>query len=199
MLGTKNMTIGLLLCVLGVAVMAASHFTELPQLILKGAYGAITIGAIQFIIGILHSFVYQATDEGLHADDAPVSAMALIRCMVAVSIADGHLDESEIEATGKIYNQLTGSTMNEETIRDIAQDMQDNNSSVPEELSRIKNVLDKDLKHKIIKASLFILAADGRVDEEEEKILEDIRKGLGVSSGKFNTMKEKFLTAKGLS
>lgn len=200
MLGSQKMTYGLLLCVVGAAILAGGQYKDLPEFSNYIGYGVLGVGALLFVLGILFGFVHQATDgRQLHHDDAAVSAMALIRCMIAVSVADGHLDDSEIATTAKIYRQLTGSAMDEQTIRDAADEMKAQGASVSEELANIKSILNGDLRRKIVKASLFILAADGHMDEKEEEILEDIRKGLGMSSMKFNAMKQKFLESKDLS
>ncbi|GJL84898.1 MAG: hypothetical protein DHS20C02_06730 [Micavibrio sp.] len=200
MLGANKMMIGLLLCVFGVAIMVAKHYVDIPHVVTLFAFGAITVGGILFILGLLFSvFVHAKGEKGIHRDDAAVSAMALIRCMIATSIADDHLDDREIKTIAKIYTQLTGSPMNEETIRETADHMKQEGTDILGELANIKDIMDKDLKTKILKASLFILAADGVVNENEEYILEAIRRGLGISKMKFKGIKTKFLSSKDLS
>ncbi len=200
MLGAKNMTLGLLLCVLGVALLVGAHYAGLEGWGSKIAYAVIVVGGLLFVAGLLHSIIHHfAAPKGVHQDDAAVSAMALIRCMVAISIADDHLDNEEIRTITKIYTQLTGSDMEEDVVREAAEDMQREGIGISEELAHIKNIIDKGLKGKIVKASLFILAADGVVDQKEEEILEEIRTSLGIPKGKFNAVKEKFLASRGLS
>ncbi len=201
MLGANKMMIGLLLCVFGVLVIVTTHYTSMPDLVNLIAYGTIAVGGILFVLGLLYSMLHHGTGKkkGVHQDDTAISATALIRCMIATSIADGHLHDNEVTTIAKIYTQLTGSPMDENTIRETADHMEEEGSDILTELANIKGILDDNLKNKILKASLFILAADGVVEKDEEVILGAIRKGLGISKGKLKSARKKILTAKGLS
>jgi uncharacterized tellurite resistance protein B-like protein len=201
MLGVKNMMFGLIACVLGVAVIFGAKAGQLnmPWIDYIG-YGALGLGGVLFVIGLLHTIVhYSQSNKGLHRADVSAMSLALIRSMIAMSIADGNLDDAELKTIAKIYAQLTGTEIDEDTIRDTAEHMKSEGVSIADEMKNAKTVLDKDLKNKIVKAALYILAADGVMEEGEEAILEEIRAGLGISKAALETTKEKFLTAKGIA
>ena len=76
--------------------------------------------------------------------------------------------------------------------------MMDSGVDIMTELRNTQASLDKESKDKIIIASLYILAADGVMDEGEELFLEDIRDGLKVPLARFNKIKKSFLASRSL-
>lgn len=201
MLGANQMMIGLLLCVFSVAAITAGQYAALPEIINVVFYACVVVGGVLFIMGLALSVFHHGIgmQKGLHSGDATVSAMALIRCMIATSVADGHLHDEEIATILKIYTQLTGSRMDESTVREAAAHMQSEGTDIIGELANIKSILDNDLKLKIIRSSLYILAADGALSEDEEFIIDAIREGLGISKMKFKGIKASFLESKNLA
>lgn len=196
----RSKTIGILLFATGMALVVGAHYggfkTHMVTLVL---YATMLVGLVMFFAGMANSFFSQVKKQtSIHHDDGTVAAMALIRCMIAICIADDHLDEREIKMIAKIYKQLMGNEMDEETIVNAAEDMQREETDITSELASINNTLYDELRTKILKASLYILAADGIVDKREEDMLEEIRKGLGYSRGKLQRAKEKFLSERGL-
>ena len=157
------------------------------------------VGLLIFVSGMLTSFLFQVKKKkSIHHDDGTIAATALIRCMIAICIADEELDEREIKMISKIYKQLMNTEMAEDEILYAAEEMQREETTIGEELAHINNTLYDDLRTKILKASLYILTADGSVDVREEQMLEEIRKGLKYSKGKLERAKKAFFAERGL-
>ncbi len=196
MLSTKILGTGLLLLVLG--LLSASSYsvgivTE-PMAFTIGAISAI-IGVVTVVIGFLALAGGEFGKRDLmEAGDSAVFTVGLIRCMVAISVADNHLDDAEVVQIAKIYKHLTKTDIGADLIKQTADDMMESKSNIQDELVSIKPTLTKDLKEKIIIASLYILAADGEMDERELLMLDDIREGLGLPLKRVEKMKADFLS-----
>ncbi|MGH1378681.1 MAG: TerB family tellurite resistance protein [Alphaproteobacteria bacterium] len=201
MLSTKMLGTGTIIMVLGVFLIGSYMFgfTTNPMASLTGWFMA--FGG--FIFMMLGFFSLAGGEFGkkdlLHAGDSSAFSVALIRCMVAISIADEHLDDSEITEIARIYKHLLKVETNEETIRNTADEMLEYGVDIKAELSTTSKTLNKELKEKLITASLLILAADGDMDEGELIMLDDIRLGLGMSLSKLNRIKAKFLSRRELN
>lgn len=196
----RTKTIGILVtapAIVGVLAIQFFHIEhELLQLIV---YSALVVGLCIFITGIMGAVTFAAkSNKSIHQQDAAVAASALMRCMIAVCASDNDLDDREINMIIKIYKQLMDSEITADDIRQAASQMQASEIDIEEELSQISGTLYTDLKGKILKASLYILAADGQVDPREEEVLEKIRKGLGYSKGKLERAKAAFFEEHGL-
>lgn len=198
--GPKLIGYGIIIALLGFVMFTLYHFNVIQQdYMMTGAKVLGGIGATLFILGFLMSFKKGVTGEKqIHQQDAAISAVGLMRSMIAVSIADDHLDDSEIAIIQKIYKQLMGTDMSKELIIEAADEMKTQGIGITEELERIRGTLPPDLKLKIVKASLYILAADGVLDEAEERVMTQIREGLRLPKGKFEKIKKKFLESRQL-
>ena len=105
--------------------------------------------------------------------------------MVAMSVADGKLDEEEIEVISQIYEQLTGTTLESKLIRETADEMQKHDFSISDALVQVQGQIDRSTKQLIVKAAYFVMAADSEVDEEEKKLLSEIAGSLRISDTEF--------------
>lgn len=201
MLSTKMLGTGTIIMVLGVCLIGSYmfNFTINPMVSLTGWFMA--FGG--FIFMMLGFFSLAGGEFGkkdlLHAGDSNAFSVALIRCMVAISIADDHLDDSEITEIARIYAHLLKVETSEETIRNTASEMLEYGVDIKAELSTTSKTLNKELKEKLITASLLILAADGDMDEGELIMLDDIRLGLGMSLSKLDKIKSNFLSRRELT
>jgi uncharacterized tellurite resistance protein B-like protein len=132
-------------------------------------------------------------NKTLHAGDSNVFSVGLLRCMLAITIADDKIMDSEIASLTKIYKHLTGSNVDEETVRYTAEGMLEDGADIKTELETIRPVLNKVLRQQMIIASLYVLAADGDMNDDELIMLDDIREGLGMSMGQCESIKKNFL------
>ncbi|MFP4098073.1 MAG: TerB family tellurite resistance protein, partial [Alphaproteobacteria bacterium] len=181
MIGIKLLSLGMALLVIGLGCIAAHsmemvEFSGLPVL---GA--AITVIGVGIMVAGIFATLGSAVGDhrrGIHAGDGAVFSVGLLRCMLAIIIADKHVDEAEIEQTARVYKHLTGTAMDKDTIRNTANALVEEGTDINTELQNIAPTLGKNPKKQIVIASLYILAADGHMDERELSVLENIREGL---------------------
>ncbi len=193
MAGMKVLAAGILVALLGGGFFGGYHFFELAEQYYKIGIALLVLGAIGFLSG-LGLLVYALRDPmGVHAQDANASFMALLRCMVAMSIADGQLDDEEIEGIVEVYETLTENELEPETVIEIAESMMGEELVLRKELENMRVVLTTDLKEKIVRASFYILAADGVVSAREKELLKEIRTGVGLSKARYLFLKREFI------
>ena len=201
MVNANILKYGLFLLVCGLAMVGAymSEITVEPVIYTIGGICAI-LGLVLMGAGFLTivGFEYMPK-KGIREGDQNIFSTALLRCMLAISIADNILDDSEVTELRKIYKYLTQTDIEEQTIRDTAQDMMENDTSIETELSVLVDNIDIQHKEKLIIASLYILAADGDMDERELLMLDDIREGLNLSIAHVERVKKEFLSKRDLN
>ncbi|MGH1456587.1 MAG: TerB family tellurite resistance protein [Alphaproteobacteria bacterium] len=201
MVGTKILGGGVAILIFGLALVGAHSLQIIahPFVFAGGIISAI-IGVVLMITG----FVTLAGSEympktGIRSGDQNAFSIALLRCMLAISIADDVLDDDEITELQKVYKHLTKNEIGTDIIRDTAQHMMEQDTSIQTELSTMVGTLDKASKDKLIIASLYILAADGDMDERELIMLDEIRLGLKMSVGAVEKIKKDFLSKRELT
>jgi tellurite resistance protein len=188
---------GLITAVIGGILFGLAHAYDTEPWVLLAAYGLLGIGGIIFVAGF-GLLVYALRDPiGVHEQDAVASFTALVRCMVAMSIADERLDDDEVDTICEIYETLTGSELDRDFVIDIAETMAADGADIRTELLRVNSILTTDMKEKIIRASFFILAADGIIEKAEEELLDNIRKGLEFPKMRYLKLKQEFLAEHG--
>lgn len=183
MISTKILGTGTTLLIIGVLSLGAYLFglAEDPLFFTLGSFSAF-VGFVTMVLGFFSLAGGEFGKKDLmEAGDSAVFTVGLIRCMIAISVADDYLDDTEILQISKIYKHLTKTEISDDVIRQTAADMQEIGFKIEDELETIKPTLNRELKEKIVIASLYILAADGDMDERELIMLDDIREALGIS------------------
>ncbi len=195
MISTKVLGTGTFLFVAGMLAIGAYTLKVVPDpnVFAVGA-GSALLGVVLMGLGFL-TLAGKAVipQSGIHNADSAAFSIGLIRCMLAISIADDYLDDDEVAQIAKIYKHLTGAAIAEETIRDTAAEMQQYGINIENELKNVAPSLDNDLKEKLVIASLFILTADGDMDEDEWIMLDDIRLGIGMSLKQVDKIQRNFM------
>lgn len=103
--------------------------------------------------------------------------------MVQMMMADGAIDDSEIETARQIYRRATGTELSESTLRSEAKSLGwRSESKLLESLSSLSGALNAHGKEMIVKVALWIAAADGRFEDEEQSLLFRIGEAMDMSS-----------------
>jgi tellurite resistance protein len=111
-----------------------------------------------------------------------------MQAMIAVCIADGNVQDEEIEIIAKIYKQVFGYSLEVEWIKKTANTMLSNNFDIGEALDDKNEIIETSLKPLILKAACFVAAADKVIDEKERKCLAAIATGLGMTKQEMSTV-----------
>ena len=103
----------------------------------------------------------------------------ILRAMVAMAGADGHLDSREVSLIQEIYEDCTGKALAADAVARAAQE--NTEAEFRDSLVAITPSLDHITKDEILCAAYRVLLADNRVAGEERKELHDMAKALKVS------------------
>ncbi|MCB1592245.1 MAG: TerB family tellurite resistance protein [Alphaproteobacteria bacterium] len=200
MSGNQSTAAGIVFLILGVLAIGLYQAQVVSNpMVMGGGSISLALGGFLLIFGRFGAaFKEYAPPSGIHRGDTAIFSHTLIRCMIAITVADDVLEDDEIKAVRSIYKRVTGSDISAKLVTDTAQGMMDSGVDIMTELRNTQASLDKESKDKIIIASLYILAADGVMDEGEELFLEDIRDGLKVPLARFNKIKKSFLASRSL-
>ena len=199
--GIRVLAAGITLLILGfIAIGAYQTHSVTDPLVMTGGSVALGVGVLLTLLGFLSSVFQEFSPKtGIHRGDTAIFSHTLIRCMIAITVDDNELEDEEVKAVASVFKRVTGSPVGEKIIRETAGEMMESGVDIISELKNTQSSLDKSSKEKIIIASLYILAADGIMDEGEEMFLEDIRDGLKVPMGRFNKIKKDFLASRNLT
>jgi len=180
--GSKNMLIGALWAIGGTLVTVVTYSAASGGGTYVVTYGAIAVGGIQFLVGLFQYLGYQMKgEEGKQEVHAEASLRAILRAMMATAAADGEIEDSEVDSIATIYEQIFGATLEENWIRENAEQMLKDDFDIYEAISDEKDIIDPNIIPLVFQASYFVAAADGTIDDNESKILMKIANALGMS------------------
>lgn len=91
--------------------------------------------------------------------------------MLATSVADGEVDEDELEAIAEIYLQIFGGELESSWIQDTARLMLSDEYDIGKTLAGNEVLIEDSMKPVILRAAYFVAAADGKVDDREKDLL----------------------------
>lgn len=83
--------------------------------------------------------------------------------------ADGKVDDEEIKMIADLVKQMTNKEINEDELKSISDNLK--NESVDQYLTNFKDLLGEQQKKNIIEALYYVASADGKVEDDEMKLL----------------------------
>lgn len=193
--GAKNIVLGLVFMAAGSAVLVALDFGG--GLLEWGGWGLAALGFVVFAGG-----VYQAVgpgSAGLDAEQAYKSsstARLLMQSMLTTALADGHLEESELEAIAEACEEVVHEHLDPKSIRRIAEIVEKRGDAILEEIRYEGKMLNLDARKAIIDACVLVLMVDGDIDVRETAAVQVIGEQLGFSDAETQSMIDAALPAK---
>jgi uncharacterized tellurite resistance protein B-like protein len=114
----------------------------------------------------------------------------LLACMLAATLADGAIQEAEIDAMAAVYTDLMGHPPDPTALRQAAAAMarQAAAGSSPAEavlagLLRERSRLDDNARGLILESVFRVVAANGRIEPGEDRFLRAVAQALAISAG----------------
>ena len=117
----------------------------------------------------------------------PTEADWILKAMVAVAAADGRLNAPEVGLIQKVYQELTGRSVDVSGLV-LAVQAYATKRDVLVELSVAAGSISRETKEEIIRAAYRTLLVDKRIAEEERKRLKDIAAALQISEIHFEAI-----------
>ena len=119
-----------------------------------------------------------------HGDRTAIRVRHLmLSCMVAVTLADGEIEEPEMASMAEAYAGLMGEQPDPELLRSLVQASQDPFESLLERLRRELPLLDDNGRELILESAFRVACADGEIEVEEDQLLRAIARALAINEG----------------
>ena len=106
---------------------------------------------------------------------------AIKRVMVQMMLADGHIDDQEIETIREVYQKLSGVALTRIDVEGEIHDAKGDGRTVVDYLRNLAGTLNANGKEMVVRASLLVAAADGEFQREEQDFVSEVGKALEVS------------------
>jgi tellurite resistance protein len=111
---------------------------------------------------------------------------AIKRTMVMMMLADGAVDEAEVQTIRDIFGKIAGRAIERAEVEQEIQAARGDRRGVEEYLGELVGSLNEKGKELVVKAAFFVAAADGKFDESEKQLLGRVAKSLQMTSAHFN-------------
>ena len=151
--------------------------------------------AIMFISGLIAAWgLLLLITQQLHSHRDEVKAkwgltgLACFDVMVHMSMADGHLDETEIAVISSISSHLFGRKASDSEIKGAAKEVVNSKRPIEFVLQGLNNRLNSQQKGLIIKAALYLINADGKVTASEQEMLARVVSALNISTNELTDL-----------
>jgi len=187
MQGVKNIAIGLILMLAGAGLIMAFDLGE--GTMKWGAWGLAGMGAV-----LLAGGVYQAAGPGSAGLDAhkpyksSSTARLLMQSMLSTALADGHLDDEEVETIVEACEEVVHEHLDPNSIRELAEVVEGKGDQILDEIRYEGQMLNISARRAIIDACILVLKADGEVDSRETRAVRLIAEQLGFSDEQTTAM-----------
>ncbi|MGD8600327.1 MAG: TerB family tellurite resistance protein [Gemmatimonadota bacterium] len=124
------------------------------------------------------------TSEQLAEEYAEAAQLAMLRVM----LADGHIDEEEVQTVCAVYRQITGDDVSAEVIRAKAAIAQSQGRDLQAALRDLALYLTDQAKVAVLQAAVAVAAADGHFEDEEKVLVSGIAEALGLTEDQLREM-----------
>ena len=112
--------------------------------------------------------------------------VAVKQIMIAVCLADGTVDDTEVVRIQAIYERLTGTRVGEQDLREEIAEVSKGAVPLFELVERLAGQLNESGKETAISSAYLIAAADGEVDADEMALIQQIAERMGMSPAHLN-------------
>ena len=116
---------------------------------------------------------------------------AVKRVMVLMMLADGKIEDSEMETIQLIYGKLAKSELTKEALEKEVGEAKSDGRGLRAYLSSLVGSLNDSGKETVVKAAYFVASADGHVSTEETNLLAELASALEMSPAQFKAIVDK--------
>lgn len=120
--------------------------------------------------------------------------VAIKRVMVMMCLADGVVDDEEIETIKQVYGRIAKRPISDEEVSNEIVEAMQSKDTVGDFLGAVAPRLNDAGKEMVIKAAFFVAAADGEFQDEEQELLAEIGQALELRPGHVNRILDELLS-----
>lgn len=152
------------------------YFIPLIPLNKLGEYVECRTCKSTYDIGIL-DYDPNAIAEQLEAE----YQIAIKAVMIHILLADGVIDDAEVDEVTKIYQELTGIRLGVRAVHEEIANVKNGGGSLSNYLGHVQGRLNDSGKESVIKAAVMVALADGEFQQEEQVLVAQIGADLGMT------------------
>lgn len=175
--GIKNIILGLVLAAAGGMGLAAFDLGD--SAVNYGLWGLVACGAV-----LLAGGAYQALGPGAAGADAAeiyksdTIARLVMQSTITTALADGPLDEEEIEMIATACESVVHERLDRASIQRVAELIDKRHSDILHEIHSEGRMLNPGARKAVIDACILVLTADHKVDVRQTAAVHDIARQL---------------------
>jgi uncharacterized tellurite resistance protein B-like protein len=122
----------------------------------------------------------------------------IIRVALQMMMADGVIADQEVETIQNIYTQLSGGTLSEAEIFDAARSLgHSSERELLDYLSTLSMAMNDKGREQVYQSAYWIAGSDGRLEDEEEALLNRIADALGLSEAHARVLRDAMTVRRG--
>lgn len=106
---------------------------------------------------------------------------AIKKVMIHMLLADGVIDNAEVNTVLEVYHRITGSHIEKATLLDEISAIEKSKEDFSDTLLNLQGCLNDEGKEMVVKSALYVALADGEFQEEEKTMLTKIGTDLGMT------------------
>ena len=104
-----------------------------------------------------------------------------MQSMLTTALADGHIDDEEVEAIVVACEEVVHEHLDPDSIRQLAELVEEKGDAILNEIRYEGKMLNRDARKAVINACVAVLMADGKIDVRETAAVNMIGEQLGFS------------------
>lgn len=180
--GSKNILVGLIIFVIGAFITFATYSAAGGGGRYVVAYGAIAVGAGQFLYGLVQLMSGESSGsvDQVLANATP-EFKALLRTWITASEIDGPLDADKIYIMRDMAFKLTGDEPYATTIKDVAAAMKKEKIKTADYLRHAQFDLSLQTRQLLVRTSMTLLESQKASHEPATQFINEIAEALGLT------------------
>ena len=120
------------------------------------------------------------------------------RVLVAMMVADGDVDPEELATIRSVYAAMTGEQVEADTLLSEAARLQAEGATLRSCLAALADDLPAASKRKVLAAAFAVATADGFVLDEEDELLAEVGRSIGLDEGEYKAALHDLMTGRGV-
>jgi tellurite resistance protein len=179
MQGAKNIILGSICLAAGSGLMVA---VDLGDILSYGVWSLIAVGAVMLASGLYQLAGPSSAGVDAHqAYQSSSTARLLMQSMLTTALADGHIDDEEVEAIVDACEEVVHEHLDPDSVRQLAVLIEGKGDAILNEIRYEGKMLNLAAKKAVINACIMVLMADGKTDVREMAAVNAIGEQLGFS------------------
>lgn len=130
--------------------------------------------------------VLESSPETARAEFHPT----MKRIMIMMLLADGDIDNNEIEMIKGVYAKVAGYMLTDEEIREEINLVSQERLKVKEYLKKVTPYLNKTGKARVLKSAYYVASADGFFHDGERALMDEISEALDMEPAHYQSVIE---------